>query len=305
MMARIIGYFLDRTEAGLDGAKGLSAKDVRNRIFAISSVSDGSMGAVMVTAALNAGLPDSENPPCAKGPVTQWWGMEVNNGRDRFEALTSGDILTADFFGFAFNDMLPFAWRDRAAVLEDSWRNRFREVVLAGTKHTEASCQGLDCPFLSLRPRSGHWIPLLVLNGTSEATGSRHSDDVIGDDVHAADQMSAARPVDCPVFVGADAFHQLLRTKMMAGPSVSLIPAHSSPFGDVGFAKVPIRTGATMRQTQKFGTLCMLKHLTWALPLRTLPNALKSATALITSAHERMQIVSRQYVTQLLLQRDR
>jgi hypothetical protein len=32
---------------------------------------------------------------------------------------------------------------------------------------------GLECPSLSLKPRSGHWIPLLVLNGTSEATGGR------------------------------------------------------------------------------------------------------------------------------------
>jgi hypothetical protein len=159
MMASIIGYFLDTTEAAHYGVTGLSAKHVRNRIFAISSVSGGSMGAVMVTAALDAAPPGSDKPPCANRPFDQWWGHEIGNWRDCFEALTSGDFLTADFLGFAFNDVLPFAWwRDRAAVLEDSWSNRFRDVVPGANTDTDASCQrlGLECPFLSLRPRSGH-----------------------------------------------------------------------------------------------------------------------------------------------------
>ena len=69
----------------------------------------------------------------------------------------------------------PFGlWRDRAAVLEDSWRNRYRDVVVAASMAAAPpSCQGLDCPFLTLQPRKGHWIPLLVLNGASEATGGR------------------------------------------------------------------------------------------------------------------------------------
>lgn len=172
MMASTIGYFLDTGEAARYGVTSLSTTDVRNRIFAISSVSGGSMGAVMVTAAMRAAAPGSDKPPCTNRPVDQWWGVKVNNWRDCFEALTSGDFLTASFFGLAFNDVLPFAWRDRAAVLEDSWRNRFREVVPPNKDDDVSSC-GLDCPFLSLRPRPGHWIPLLVLNGTSEATGGR------------------------------------------------------------------------------------------------------------------------------------
>ncbi len=144
--------------------------------------------------------------------------MKVNNWRDCFEALTSGDFLTADFFGLAFNDVLPFAWRDRAAVLEDSWRNRFREVVPA-IKDADASssCQGLDCPFLSLRPRSGHWIPLLVLNGTSEATGGR----ILTTPLETAYTPRGKCPTSvasgaCPLFVEADSFHQLLKTKVTA-----------------------------------------------------------------------------------------
>ena len=48
MMASIIGYFLDMPEPERYGIKGLSTRDVRNRIFAISGVSGGSMGAVML-----------------------------------------------------------------------------------------------------------------------------------------------------------------------------------------------------------------------------------------------------------------
>src|SRR4029077_19372358 len=107
--------------------------------------------------------------------VDQWGGDSINNWRDCFEALASGDFLTDGFFGLAFNDTLPFGpWRDRAAVLEDSWAQRFNSIVTGADKSTTLpSCQGLECPFLSLVPRSGHWIPMLVLNGTSEATGGR------------------------------------------------------------------------------------------------------------------------------------
>ena len=88
-----------------------------------------SMGAVMVTAALKAASPASDKPPCVNAPVDQWWGIEVNNWRDCFEALTSGDFLTAGFLGLAFNDMLPFAFRDRAAIEDQLGRASCRERV--------------------------------------------------------------------------------------------------------------------------------------------------------------------------------
>jgi hypothetical protein len=218
MMASIIGYFLDTTEATPYGVTGLSAKHVRNRIFAISSVSGGSMGAVMVAAALDAAPPGSDKPPCAYKPFDQWWGYEVGNWRDCFEALTSGDFLTADFLAFAFNDVLPFAWwRDRAAVLEDSWSNRFREVIPAANTDADASCRrlGLECPFLSLRPRSEHWIPLLVLNGTSEATGGRILTTPLEMTYTPRTKCpTAVAPAACPLFVEAESFHRLLKTEM-------------------------------------------------------------------------------------------
>ena len=210
-MATVIGYFMQEADS-----HGLDANQVRNRLFAISSVSGGSMGAVMVTAALNA-TRDSRDHPCIEKPVDQWWGETIGNWRDCFEALTSGDFLTANFFGLAFNDMLPFGrWRDRAAVLEDSWRNRYRKVVTDAGKLTIApSCEGLDCPFLTLRPSRDHWIPLLVLNGTSEATGGRIVTTLLA--LNYAPQTpnpcpTAVGPSGCQLFVQADRFHELLDT---------------------------------------------------------------------------------------------
>jgi hypothetical protein len=230
-MATTIGYFIREADKhGLDG------NQVRNRLFAISGVSGGSLGAVMVTAALNTKSDTSKtNHPCVTGQVALWWGKSVSDWRDCFEALTSDDFLTADFFGFAFNDMLPLRfWRDRAAVLEDSWSNRFRMIITNPDKST--SCQqGLDCPFLSLQPRAGHWIPVLVLNGTSEATGSRivttalastykpYSPTDIGT-AKGADRLwssgicpTTVRPPPCPLFVEASQFHYLLNPNVPPG----------------------------------------------------------------------------------------
>jgi hypothetical protein len=211
-MATVTGYFMDEASRN-----GLDPDAVRQRLFAISGVSGGSMGAVMVTAALNAKT-DTNKHPCIEAPVDQWWGQTVGNWRDCFEALASGDFLTADFFGFAFNDALPFGlWRDRAAVLEDSWSHRYRQVAAAANKSaTPPKCQGLDCPFLSLRPRPGHWIPLLVLNGASEATGRR----IVTTSLAMTYTPQAKGPNSCPtavgqgpcpLFVQADSFHELLR----------------------------------------------------------------------------------------------
>jgi hypothetical protein len=207
-MASIIGYFMQEA-----GSHGLDPNAVRDRLFAISSVSGGSMGAVMVTAALDA-KNDSNDYPCVQKPVDLWWGQTIGNWRDCFEALTSGDFLTADFFGFAFNDMWPFAFRDRAAVLEDSWTRRYQTIVTRADKPAVPSaCKGLDCSFLALRPRPGHWIPLLVLNGTSEATGGRIITTSLAK-TYSPDRQARCPTADgelnCPLFVQADRFHDLL-----------------------------------------------------------------------------------------------
>jgi hypothetical protein len=236
-MASVIGYLFRAAPN-----HNIDQNDIRKRLFAISSVSGGSVGAVMVTTALNA-EDDSKKTPCIRTGVDLWWGNTVNTWQDCFEALTSGDFLTADFFGFAYNDMLPFwLWPDRAAFLEDSWARRYQDIVTdPDPDNTVPNCRGLNCPFLSLRPRKGHWIPLLVLNGTSEATGGRiittllsmtympHEPPVGGAtnekaaNVHVANSIAAKNsdntakicptkvgPPPCPLFIEAERFHYLM-----------------------------------------------------------------------------------------------
>jgi hypothetical protein len=207
-LASIIGYFMQEAPT-----HDLDANQVRNRLFGISGVSGGSMGAVMVTAALDA-KGDSKDHPCTQSPFVLWWGEQINNWRDCFETLTSGDFLSANFFGFAFNDVFPFdLWRDRAAVLEDTWNDRYRAAVTRADA-TDLSCKGLSCPFLTLRPREGHWIPLLVLNGTSEATGGRIVTTLLAKTYEPASKCpSSASPTGCTLFVDADRFHDLLNSK--------------------------------------------------------------------------------------------
>lgn len=203
-LASIIGYFMQEAST-----HDLDANKVRNRLFAISGVSGGSMGAVMVAAALDAKA-DSNDHPCVQSSFKLWWGQQINNWRDCFETLTSGDFLSADFFGFAFNDMVPFFFRDRAAVLEDTWDHRYRSAVLRADESI-LSCKGLACPFLALRPREGHWIPLLVLNGTSEATGGRIVTTPLAKTYEPASNCpSLLNSSGCTLFVDADRFHDLL-----------------------------------------------------------------------------------------------
>jgi hypothetical protein len=169
-MASIIGHLLQDAKL-----HGLDENKVRKRLFAISSVSGGSVGAVMVASAL-AATPDSEKKnPCPNASVDLWYGQKINNWRDCLEALMVGDFLSPTFIGLMFHDMFPFGWwPDRAAILEESWERRYASLIdVAAPDRPLKPCKGLECPFLSLRPTPAHWIPLLLLNGSSEGTGRR------------------------------------------------------------------------------------------------------------------------------------
>ena len=207
--ASIVGYFMQEASD-----HHLDPNAVRKRLFAISGVSGGAMGAVMVTASLNAKA-NSNDHPCVVAPFELWYGEKINNWRDCFEALTSGDFLSADFFGFAFNDMLPFGpWRDRAAVLEDAWDDRYQALIKRADPDAQPTrCKGLSCPFLSLRPRPGHWIPLLVLNGTSEATGGRIVTTALAPTYRHSASVgcpTSETATGCILFAETDYFHDLL-----------------------------------------------------------------------------------------------
>jgi hypothetical protein len=211
-LASIIGYFMQEAST-----HDFDPNQVRKRLFAISGVSGGSMGAVMLTAALDAKA-DSKDHPCVQSRFALWWGQQINNWRDCFETLTSGDFLSANFFGFAFNDMLPFVvWRDRAAVLEDTWNDRYRAAVTRADASNFSPCKGLSCPFLTLRPHKGHWIPLLVLNGSSEATGGRIVTTLLAATYKPESKCPTSQSsIGCTLFVDADRFHDLLNYKAVS-----------------------------------------------------------------------------------------
>ena len=220
--ATVIGYFMQEAQA-----HGLDPNDVRRRLFAISGVSGGSVGAVMVATALNA-KGDSNDHPCAQTEFVLWWGQKINNWRDCFEALTSGDFLTSVFLGFAFRDMLSFLpWRDRAALLEDAWTRRYRSLVTRSDNPVPYRCSGLNCPFQLLRPRAGHWIPLLALNGTSEATGNRLITSVLTSrytpkaPTQCPTLYHAQREEGCVLFAETDHFYDLLKDNSLVNSGMA------------------------------------------------------------------------------------
>jgi hypothetical protein len=232
--ASVIGHLMDRAKQSVVEAKPpIDESTVRNRIFAISGVSGSAVGAVMTVAAMARAGPATRQP-CVMRKPELWYGDEINNWRDCLEALTAGDFLTPVVLGLIFNDRISFAWwQDRAAVLEQSWEDRFASITGAKSDWQD-SCPGdLRCAFTTLRPREGHWLPLLLLNGASTATGRRIISSVLDPNYSArecptrAPSVSAVatqdraiarntykqdvEPGKCLLFLESKQFHELLK----------------------------------------------------------------------------------------------
>jgi hypothetical protein len=227
--ASLIGYLLDtakQQDARLDEAA------VAKRLFAVSGVSGGSVGAVMTAAALARAGTDGQQP-CAERKPSLWYGDSIGNWRDCLEALMAGDFLTSVAVGLVFRDTVRFGWwQDRAATLEKSWEDRFARLMKISDKGWQRQCPGdLRCPFLTLRPEPKHWLPLLVLNGVSAATGRRIATTVLAPDYQPKDKcpVEATMVADsaikarsqaksavsgpawnCAIFLETARFHQLL-----------------------------------------------------------------------------------------------
>jgi hypothetical protein len=124
-----------------------------NALFAISSVSGGSVGAVGYDAVL-------QDDPAIRPPAV----------RAAVERLTGADALSPDLGGLLFPDLLarflplPIL-RDRAEGLERSWEDTWATQARGGLPSLKAD-------FLELQPRAGQpWRPVLIINGASEETG--------------------------------------------------------------------------------------------------------------------------------------
>jgi predicted acylesterase/phospholipase RssA len=210
--ASVLGDLLDKASA-----HGLDATGLRNRLFAISSVSGSSVGAVMTVAALGAGGPNTIFP-CKQKKFSDWYGDNIENWRGCLESLMSGDFLTPTFIGLTFHDMIPFGpWADRATILEQSWE----ETFAAGMDETKQpgkmpKCSDepyrLECPFFGLQPTKEQWLPLLILNGVSVATGQRIATTLLDStyDAKKSDCPTGDKPAECTLFTETWFFHEFL-----------------------------------------------------------------------------------------------
>lgn len=179
-LATAVGYLLDRADE-LPDAHAPGASPAR-RIFAISGVSGGSFGAATVRTALWEAAranPASPTPPCKEAPP-EWFHADKaavkTSWRACLEALVVGDYLTPAFIGLGFRDNvappLPFIKDDRAVLVEKAWEDHFAKV-LALPKNDEEAGLRRRFGYVGDMLTDGHWVPLLLLNGTSVNTGAR------------------------------------------------------------------------------------------------------------------------------------
>ncbi|MFK8250987.1 hypothetical protein [Ancylobacter terrae] len=210
-------------------AAKLTGDNVGSRFFAISGVSGGAVGAVLVAAAREQRGGSPDHPPCRMPDDRLWYGQAISNWRDCLELLASGDFLTPTFFGLAFRDQVPFPGlsNDRAALLEQAWERWFDLAIEpppaagkdGGNAGSATGTDGLNRSFLSLQSQADGlmerpWVPYLVLNGTSVATGQRIITSTLAPTYSAAicpDGKAPARDRNCVLFTHAIDFHQLLK----------------------------------------------------------------------------------------------
>ncbi|ADH89312.1 conserved hypothetical protein [Ancylobacter novellus DSM 506] len=243
----------------------LTGDKVAERFFAISGVSGGSVGALMVAAALRNSPGDSKPPPCHQPAAKLWFGGGVNTWRDCLEVLMSGDFLSATFFGLTFRDQVPLGFDDRAVMLEQSWENWFSEAMTApdaGAATVAAAnanaaagpapprLPGLDGAFLQLQPRadasgSATWIPYLVLNGTSVATGQRIVTSTLKPRYRPPDGCPTGPRLpsgECVLFTHALDFHELLNGNAGTDGFFDRLQVHL--FGTPAASDIPASTAA-------------------------------------------------------------
>jgi tetratricopeptide (TPR) repeat protein len=191
-VASVLGQLMDENnDAVAENPSKRTGADFANQLFAISSVSGGSLAAVMFEAALEDSLrmrPQQEGgasaglqPPCrntvSAEEDTLWFGTYVKprapsierSWKSCLQMLTSGDFLSPAFIRLIGWDMLGFwfPFGDRATALEESWERRYELM----TRNDTLTRSIVDVRQDALN--EGHWLPILLLNSTSVTTGRR------------------------------------------------------------------------------------------------------------------------------------
>ncbi len=149
------GYWTAVALSSLREAAKARRVDIDPYIFAISSVSGGSVGAVGYAAMLKS-APDA---PDFKLRLLRFAGENVLGG-----------AVTGMLFPDLLQRFLPLTFLpDRAEALERSW-----EDAWASIDPKAPSAALMREPFLNLAPRAGEpWRPILIVQGASENGGRR------------------------------------------------------------------------------------------------------------------------------------
>jgi hypothetical protein len=153
------GYWTALALSSLREAAHAKGVDLDRRLFAISSVSGGSVGSVGYAAMLRT-APDA---PDFKLRLLRFAGKNA-----------LGPAMTGMLFPDLLQRFLPVAFLpDRAETLERSWEEAWDETLTpAGEPAPSASA--MREPFLNLAPRTGEpWRPILIVQGASENDGRR------------------------------------------------------------------------------------------------------------------------------------
>jgi hypothetical protein len=149
------GYWTAVALANLREAAKAKGVDIDSHIFALSSVSGGSVGAVGYAAMLKAAPADDD----FKLRLMRFAGQNVLGG-----------AVTGLMFPDLLQRFLPVTFLpDRAETLERSW-----EDAWASMDPQSPSAALMREPFLNLAPKAGEpWRPLLIVQGASENGGRR------------------------------------------------------------------------------------------------------------------------------------
>jgi hypothetical protein len=133
--------------------------DIDSHIFAISSVSGGSVGAVGYDAMLKTARDD-------KNFRNDLLGFA---GRDALGPALTGALYSDLLYRFLPLWLLP----DRAETIERAWEEAW-DAPDASTNLYPRTAGTIRSPFLALAPKGGEsWRPLLIVQGASESGGRR------------------------------------------------------------------------------------------------------------------------------------
>ncbi|MGB7974243.1 MAG: hypothetical protein WCF81_07790 [Roseiarcus sp.] len=159
---------LQTAAAKLSGKDGKPV-DFGAHVFAISSVSGGSVGSVGYAAMLKTAPPNVRAPTNAADSGTLTNDLLGFAGRDALGPALTGMLYSDLLYRFLPLPLLP----DRAETLERAWEEAW-DAPDDRTGLSPRTAGTLRAPFLALAPREGEpWRPLLIVQGASESGGRR------------------------------------------------------------------------------------------------------------------------------------